>query len=48
MGRSRNYSGSGVSIRTALVYEGQIDPKMEVEGYFDFVIPFARLLTEAP
>jgi len=41
-------AGIGVSIRTALVYEGQIDPKVEAEGYFDFVIPFARLLTEAP
>jgi uncharacterized protein len=40
--------GRGLSIRTVLVYQGQIDPKVEAEGYFDFVIPFARLLTEAP
>jgi AAA+ ATPase superfamily predicted ATPase len=37
-----------VSIRTALVYEGRLDPKVEEEGYFDFLIPFARLLTERP
>jgi AAA+ ATPase superfamily predicted ATPase len=39
---------SGVSIRTVLVYEGKLDPKVEEEGYFDFLFPFARLLTEAP
>lgn len=33
-----------LSVRTALVYEGQLDPKVETEGYFDFLIPFARLL----
>lgn len=32
------------SIRTALVYAGDLDPKVETEGYFDFIIPFARLL----
>ena len=40
--------GTAISIRTVLVFEGQLDPKVEVEGYFDFVIPFARLLTEGP
>jgi hypothetical protein len=38
----------GVSIRTVLVYQGELDPRVESEGYFDFLIPFARLLTEAP
>jgi hypothetical protein len=32
------------SVRTALVYEGKLDPRVETEGYFDFLIPFARLL----
>jgi Holliday junction resolvase-like predicted endonuclease len=41
-------AGKGASVRTALVYEGQLDPKVEAEGYFDFVIPFARLLTDGP
>lgn len=35
----------GISIRTAVVYEGQLDTRVEEEGYFDFLIPFARLLT---
>lgn len=33
-----------LSVRTALVYEGKLDPAVEAEGYFDFLIPFARLL----
>lgn len=33
-----------LSVRTALVYEGTLDPRVEVEGYFDFIIPFARFL----
>ena len=33
-----------LSVRTALVYEGHLDPSVEAEGYFDFLIPFARLL----
>ena len=33
----------GISLRTALVYEGQLDRKVEEEGYFDFLLPFARL-----
>jgi hypothetical protein len=32
--------GSGISVRTVLVCEGELDPKLEAEGYFDFVIPF--------
>lgn len=35
------------SIRTALIYAGQLDPKVAEEGYFDFLIPFAQLL-ESP
>lgn len=37
--------GRELSIRTALVYEGKLEPKVEEEGYFDFLIPFAQLLT---
>ena len=33
-----------VPIRTALVYEGKLDPRLENEGYFDFLVPFGRLL----
>ena len=36
-----------LSIRTALVYEGTLDPRVEAEGYFDFLIPFAQLLQGA-
>lgn len=35
-----------LSVRTALVYEGALDSRVETEGYFDFIIPFARLLQE--
>ena len=35
---------SGVSVRTALVYEGHLAPIVEAEGYFDAIIPFRRLL----
>ncbi len=34
----------GVSVRTALVYEGHLAPIVEADGYFDAVIPFRRLL----
>ena len=33
----------GVSIRTALVYDGTIAPTVEANGYFDALIP-ARVL----
>ncbi len=33
-----------LSVRTALVYEGTLDTRVETEGYFDFIIPFARFL----
>lgn len=34
----------GVSVRTALVYEGHLAPIVEADGYFDAIVPFARLL----
>ena len=34
----------GVSIRTALVYEGELDAAVSRSGAFDVVIPFPRLL----
>jgi AAA+ ATPase superfamily predicted ATPase len=37
-------SDRNLSVRTALVYEGTLDPRVETEGYFDFIIPFARFL----
>lgn len=35
---------SGVSVRTALVYDGDLAPIVEADGYFDAVIPFRRLM----
>ena len=37
-------SRSGVSVRTALVYDGNLAPIVESDGYFDAIIPFRRLL----
>ena len=34
----------GVSVRTALVYEGYLAPIVEADGYFDSIIPFRSLL----
>ena len=34
----------GVSIRTALVYEGELDAAVTRSGVFDVIIPFSRLL----
>ena len=34
----------GVSLHTAIVYEGEIAPSVEADGYFDAVVPFRRLL----
>lgn len=34
----------GVSLHTAIVYEGEIAPSVEADGYFDAIIPFRRLL----
>ncbi len=33
-----------VSIRTALVYDGELDPAVERSGTFDAVVPFSKLL----
>ena len=33
-----------MSLHTALVYEGEIAPSIEADGYFDAVIPFSQLL----
>jgi len=41
-------SGQERSVRTALVYHGQLDDRVEAEGFFDFVIPFSCLLTRSP
>ena len=32
------------SARTALVYDGNLAPLIETEGYFDALIPFRQLL----
>ena len=34
----------GVSLHTAIVYEGEIAPSVEADGYFDSIVPFHRLL----
>jgi len=34
----------GVSIRTALVHSGPLDPAVARDGVFDAIVPFARLL----
>ena len=33
-----------VSVRTALVYDGRISPRVEAEGFFDSIIPVSDLL----
>ena len=33
-----------VSLRTALVYEGELEPSVEADGYFDAIVPFSQLL----
>ena len=35
---------NGVSVRTALVYDGCLAPIVEADGYFDAIIPFSQLL----
>ena len=35
---------TGVSARAALVYDGELAPSIETDGYFDAVVPFAKLL----
>ena len=34
----------GRSVKTVLVYEGELDATLEEDGFFDFLIPFERLL----
>ena len=34
---------NGVSVRTALVYDGCLAPIVEADGYFDAIIPFSQL-----
>lgn len=36
---------AGVSIRTALVFDGAIAPTVEANGYFNAIIPFSKLIT---
>ena len=31
------------TVRTALVYEGHLSPKVEGDGYFDAVVPIEKL-----
>lgn len=35
---------AGVSIRTALVYDGRLAPIVEADGYFDAIVSFGQLL----
>lgn len=35
---------AGVSIRTALVYDGHLSPVVAADGYFDAIVPFSQLL----
>ena len=32
------------SVKTVLVYDGELDPEVEENGYFDFLVPAERLL----
>ncbi len=32
-----------MSVRTALVYDGRLSPRVEADRFFDFVIPADRL-----
>ena len=34
----------GVSVRTALIYDGELAPSVEADGYFDAIVPARRLL----
>ena len=34
----------GISLRTALVYSGDLDPAVARSGAFDIIIPFSRIL----
>ena len=41
---SRIARPNDVSLKTALVYEGELAPSVEADGFFDAVIPASRLL----
>lgn len=32
-----------ISVRTALVYDGELSPEIEEDNYFDFLVPAERL-----
>jgi hypothetical protein len=34
----------GLSVRSGLIYEGELDPEISRSDYFDFLIPAADLL----
>ncbi|MBN1983020.1 MAG: ATP-binding protein [Chitinivibrionales bacterium] len=34
----------GISIRTVLIYEGDLEQTIQRQGYFDFIVPFQELL----
>lgn len=42
--RKRLKVPAGMSMRTALVYDGELSPQIPAEGFFDFIIPFWKLL----
>ena len=42
--RSRISRRAGVSIRTALVYDGLLAPVAKADGYFDAIVPSSKLL----
>lgn len=35
---------SGKSVRTVLVYEGNLSPEVEENGFIDFIVPFRKLI----
>jgi hypothetical protein len=37
-----------LSVRTGLIYQGELHPEIEPADYFDFLIPFEDLLVTAP
>ena len=37
---------AGVSVRTALVYDGRLSPRIEAEHGFDVLVPASLLLQE--
>lgn len=34
----------GLSVKTALVYDGHLAPGVEADGYFDAIVPFRQLM----